>query len=168
MNRHWLTPRLRSWGDRPALIWRDESRSFNQLCDDSDAWLRELEQHGIKPGDTLAICGDYSPKLCALLLAAVLNRNIIVPLTSATSSRWDQLMELAQVQFAVQFESDDSWRVTSSDRRAPVGPALLAYVDGELRAAVGLVDGHAVADPFHPTAELVEILRFQARQEVAA
>ena len=116
MNRHWLTPRLRSWGDRPALIWRDESRSFNQLCDESDAWLRELEQHGVKPGDTLAICGDYSPKLCALLLAAVLNRNIIVPLTSATSSHWDQLMELAQVQFAVQFESDDSWRVISSDR----------------------------------------------------
>lgn len=54
------------------------------------------------------------------------------------------------------------------ERRAPVGPALLAYVDGELRAAVGLEDGRAVADPFHPTAELVEILRFQARQEVAA
>jgi hypothetical protein len=54
------------------------------------------------------------------------------------------------------------------DRRAPAGPALLAYVDGELRAAVGLVDGRAIADPFHPTAELVEILRFQARQEVAA
>jgi hypothetical protein len=54
------------------------------------------------------------------------------------------------------------------DRRAPSGPALLAYVDGELRAAVGLVDGQAIADPFHPTAEIVEILRFQARQEVAA
>jgi hypothetical protein len=54
------------------------------------------------------------------------------------------------------------------DRRAPAGPALLAYVDGELRAAVGLLDGQAIADPFHPTAEIVEILRFQARQEVAA
>jgi hypothetical protein len=54
------------------------------------------------------------------------------------------------------------------DRRAPAGPALLAYVDGELRAAVGLVDGQAIADPFHPTAEIVEILRFQAGQEVAA
>ena len=53
-------------------------------------------------------------------------------------------------------------------RRAPAGPALLAYVDGELRAAVGLVGGQAIADPFHPTAEIVEVLRFQARQEVAA
>jgi hypothetical protein len=54
------------------------------------------------------------------------------------------------------------------DRRALRGPALLAYVGGEPRAAVGLLDGRAVADPFHPTAEIVEILRFQARQEVAA
>jgi hypothetical protein len=61
------------------------------------------------------------------------------------------------------------WRLAAlDDRRAPKGPALLAYVDGELRAALGLEDGQAVADPFHPTAEIVEILRFQARQEVAA
>ena len=66
-------------------------------------------------------------------------------------------------------DSEDVWRLALlDDRRAPVGPALLAYVDGELRAAVGLVDGRAIADPFHRTAELVEILRFQARQEVAA
>jgi hypothetical protein len=66
-------------------------------------------------------------------------------------------------------DSEDVWRLALlDDRRAPAGPALLAYVDGELRAAVGLVDGQAIADPFHPTAELVEILRFQARQEVAA
>src|SRR3981189_2729721 len=111
MNRHWLTPRLRSWGDRPALIWRDESRSFNQLCDDSDTWRRELKQHGVKPGDTLAICGDYSPKLCALLLAALVNRNIIVPLASATAPRWNRLMQLAQVHFAIRFEGHDSWHV---------------------------------------------------------
>ena len=106
----------------------------------ASAWLRELAQHGVKPGDTLAICGDYSPKLCALLLAAVLNRNIIVPLTSATSSRSDQLMKLAQVQFAVQFESDDSWRVTSSDHvvrhpllrelRARHAPGLVLFSSG--------------------------------------
>ena len=66
-------------------------------------------------------------------------------------------------------DSQDVWRLALlDDRRAPAGPALLAYVDGELRAAVGLVDGRAIADPFHPTAELVEMLRFQARQEVAA
>ena len=65
--------------------------------------------------------------------------------------------------------SQELWRLAAlDDSRAPGCPALLAYVGGELRAAVGIVDGRAVADPFHRTAELVEILRFQARKEVAA
>ena len=54
------------------------------------------------------------------------------------------------------------------DRRPPHGPALLAYVGGELRAAVGLLDGQAVADPFHRTADIVDMLRLQARREVLA
>jgi hypothetical protein len=61
------------------------------------------------------------------------------------------------------------WRLAAlDDRRPPHGPALLAYVGGELRAAVGLLDGRAVADPFHPTADIVEMLRLQARLEEAA
>jgi long-chain acyl-CoA synthetase len=116
MSCHWLTERLQSWGDRPALIWNDESWSFTQLRDGCDAWLGQLGRHGVNPGDTLAICGDYSPKLCALLLAALLNRNIIIPLASATAQRWNRLMELAQVQFAVRFDGDDSWHVTNFGR----------------------------------------------------
>ena len=54
------------------------------------------------------------------------------------------------------------------DRRPPHGPALLAYVGGELRAAVGILDGQVVADPFHLTADIVELLRIEARFEEAA
>jgi acyl-CoA synthetase (AMP-forming)/AMP-acid ligase II len=116
MNRHWFTRRLQSWGDRPALVWRGESWPFARLSDGCEAWLSRLQQHRVKPGDTLAICGDYSPSLCALLLAGILNRNIIVPLASATAPRWNRMMELAQVRFAVRFESDDSWHLASFDR----------------------------------------------------
>ena len=135
MSRHWLTERLQSWGDRPALIWSNESWSFTQLCDGCDAWLGRLAQHGVKPGDTLAMCGDYSPKLCALLLAAVLNRNIVVPLASASAPRWNQLMGLAQVQFAVRFDGDDLWHVTGFDRA--VSHPLLRQL--KQRDAPGLV-----------------------------
>lgn len=61
------------------------------------------------------------------------------------------------------------WRLAAlDDRAAPRGPKLLAYEGGELRAAVAIADGRAVADPFHPTAELVDMLRFQARREAVA
>ena len=48
-------------------------------------------------------------------------------------------------------------------REALRGPALIAEVDGVARAALDLVDGSVAADPFVPTAELVELLRLHAR-----
>jgi hypothetical protein len=43
--------------------------------------------------------------------------------------------------------------------RVPRAPLLVAEVDGEIRAALSLDDGAAIADPFHRSLELVEVLR---------
>jgi hypothetical protein len=48
--------------------------------------------------------------------------------------------------------------------RVPAGDLLVAEAEGQLRAAVSLADGATIADPFHPTAELVELLRLRARR----
>lgn len=47
---------------------------------------------------------------------------------------------------------------------APAGPVALAEVDGEIRAALSLWDGSSIADPFFPTADLVELLRDHSRR----
>ena len=49
-------------------------------------------------------------------------------------------------------------------RRAPRGTVLVAEVRGELWAAVSLDDGHAVADPFRPSGELVALMLERGRQ----
>ena len=41
--------------------------------------------------------------------------------------------------------------------KPPAQPVLLAEVDGQLHAALGLSDGTVVADPFHPTADLIDL-----------
>lgn len=46
----------------------------------------------------------------------------------------------------------------------PGGEVLLALVDGEPRAALALPDRGIVADPFRPTAHLVELLRLRRIQ----
>ena len=43
-------------------------------------------------------------------------------------------------------------------------PVLVADIDGRLLAAISLEDGAVIADPFQPTAELVELLRARERQ----
>ena len=46
----------------------------------------------------------------------------------------------------------------------PQLPVIVAEVGGELWAAVSLVDGHLVGDPFRPTGELQFLLIERARQ----
>jgi hypothetical protein len=46
--------------------------------------------------------------------------------------------------------------------RAPHGPVVLAEVDGELRAAYALDERRVIADPFHRTVEVIDILMLRA------
>jgi hypothetical protein len=49
-------------------------------------------------------------------------------------------------------------------RRLADGQLLVAEVAGELRAALPLSGGAAIADPFRPTAPLVSLLQMRAQQ----
>jgi hypothetical protein len=48
--------------------------------------------------------------------------------------------------------------------RAPRGAVLVADVGEETWAALSLDDGHAVSDPFHPSAEALWMLTERGRQ----
>ena len=45
------------------------------------------------------------------------------------------------------------------------GDILVAQLDGAVVAAVSVTDDRAIADPFRPSADTVEILRLRARLE---
>ena len=49
----------------------------------------------------------------------------------------------------------------------PTGEVLLAEMGNELWAAVAVETGAAIADPFRPSADLVELLRFRAGRMTA-
>jgi long-chain acyl-CoA synthetase len=135
MDPDWLTQRLREWGKSPALVWRHVRWSYLQFSQAIDAWLAELTRNGIVRGDVVAICGDYSPNACALLLACVLNGNVIVPLTRSSAQRWERMMQMAEVRHTVQFDAYDQWRLESYQR--PVShPLLRALIE---RGAPGLI-----------------------------
>jgi hypothetical protein len=46
--------------------------------------------------------------------------------------------------------------------RVPKGPLLVAEVDGRVRAALSVDDDSSIADPFHPTGDLVDLLSTHA------
>ncbi len=170
-DRHWLSDRLRGWGQRPALIWHDEAWSYDRLCDAADAWVDELVRREIHPGSTLAICGDYSPSLCALLIAALRNRNIVVPLAAGTARRWDHMMGVAEVEFKAEFADDDSWQIAALSRKiahpllgqlvACGAPGLILFSSGssgESKASV--VDFDKLLEKFRSTRPAYRTLVF--------
>lgn len=57
---------------------------------------------------------------------------------------------------------------TLDSASVPAAPLLLGEIEGELRAALSLEDGTAVADPFFPTLHLVELLRWHASVDARA
>jgi hypothetical protein len=56
-------------------------------------------------------------------------------------------------------------RLAAIDSAAPpTGDVLIAEMGNELWAAVAVETGAAIADPFRPSADLVELLRFRAER----
>lgn len=69
------------------------------------------------------------------------------------------------LRFAAAADADRLRRLAELDSAAPPsGRALVAEIDGRLRAALPLDGGPAISDPFHRGAELVELLRLRALQ----
>jgi len=51
-------------------------------------------------------------------------------------------------------------RLAELDTRTPIaGPALIGEIDGSPAAAISLIDGRVIADPFQKTAVLTQTLR---------
>jgi hypothetical protein len=76
--------------------------------------------------------------------------------------------ETVTIRMAASADAEALRRLAQLDSAPTPGPApmLIAEVAGELRAAVPLYGGTAIADPFHRTVELVALLTERTRQIV--
>jgi hypothetical protein len=64
------------------------------------------------------------------------------------------------IRVATPFDDADLRRLAELDSARPLsGPVIVAQTDGRIDAALSLEDGRAIADPFRPTAGLIEVLR---------
>ena len=56
-------------------------------------------------------------------------------------------------------------RLSEQDSASPPAePRLIAELEGDAVATISLADGRSVADPFRPTAAIVELLRVRCEQ----
>ena len=69
------------------------------------------------------------------------------------------------VRMAVEGDAVELLRLAALDSaQPPAGPTVVAEVDDELVAALPVDGGRAIADPFHRTAAVVQMLELRAGQ----
>lgn len=69
------------------------------------------------------------------------------------------------IRWAEPSDLDALERVAALDsKKLPAGPLLVAAVDGEIWAAMSVLDDVSVADPFVPSGDLVGLLQTRASQ----
>ncbi len=111
MSSDWLRERMAGFGERPAIVWRGEAFSYDDLLRRWEEWNGRLSERGIASGQVVALEGDYSPSACALLLALIGRRVVVVPLTEAAAAHREEFLDVAQVRFVVSFEEAGGWRI---------------------------------------------------------
>jgi acyl-coenzyme A synthetase/AMP-(fatty) acid ligase len=100
---------MAQWKERTAIVWRNQTFTYGQLLESTAFWQDWLKDEGINSGEVVGLEGDYSLNTCALLIALISQKNIIVPLTSATGSHKNEFLDIAEVKTVIKFDNSDQY-----------------------------------------------------------
>ena len=127
----WLLERMEERSDVPAIVWHDASYTYNWLLCRVRSWLERLNAQDVCPGQVVAISGDFSPNVTALLLALIERQAIVVPLSSAAEKEKAWFLDIAEVQTIIEFGDDDRWNIQrrGASVQNPLTRALLKRHD---------------------------------------
>jgi acyl-CoA synthetase (AMP-forming)/AMP-acid ligase II len=124
-----LLNRLAEFRDRTFMIWRGQACSYTELLERIEAWKNMLASAGVRPGECVAFCGDFSFGAASLLLALAANGNIAIPLTREVLSAREQQQRSRFASWLIEFDAEDAWQLR------PLGAEPSHPLLQELRAA---------------------------------
>ena len=163
MTPEWLFERLGEFRSQTAFIWRGERFSYAWLLERAEAFAVRLEEVSAMPGAAFALEGDYSPEVCACLLAAIDRRAVVVPLTVASAASRDRFLQIAEVESIVRFSA--SGPPVFGKREADVRNPLLAQLRAAGEPGLVLFSSGSTGEPkaaLHSFPRLLE--KFRARR----
>lgn len=108
MHIDFLIDRFRAAGQAPAIVWRDREYSYAWLVGAVDDALRMLERKQVPVGCVAALEADFSPQSVALLLALAQRSAVLVPLTSSVEDKKPEFRALAEVEYRLWINDDDT------------------------------------------------------------
>jgi acyl-coenzyme A synthetase/AMP-(fatty) acid ligase len=110
----WLLDRFRRHHDEEAVVWHDRTSRYDDLLARVDVAGGFLAEAGVRPGEPILLDADFSPGSIAMLIAAIANRNIVVPAAShVVNLDRDERARIAQARFGVSVTAADEYQMRS-------------------------------------------------------
>jgi acyl-CoA synthetase (AMP-forming)/AMP-acid ligase II len=127
---------FKSFGSRRCLVTSDLTESYEAFVGRIGDWEAELAKLECRSGQVLAVRGDYSCDVCALLLALTAVGVTVVPLSPSSAAKNPEYLDIAQVEGVFTLAPDAPW---SFERRSVLSERhdLLEQLSGE--GAPGLI-----------------------------
>ncbi|AGB83995.1 acyl-CoA synthetase (AMP-forming)/AMP-acid ligase II [Serratia sp. FGI94] len=116
MNKHWLITRCHDLNDKLALIYNDKDFKYSDIYNTMGLSLSFLNENNIEPGSIVSLEGDFTLYSCAMLLALINNKNIIVPIGDVPDKRKDGYILTAQVKYRIKTQND-SYRLETTGQK---------------------------------------------------
>ena len=159
----WLYRVFDSAHDRDFIIWRERRYSYGWLREHIQAWKSKLAAANLVRGTVVAIEGDYSPEVIALLLALIDSGCVMAPLAGSSAPQREEFKSIAEVQAAICFLEGDRFEIVQYDRAVenPLTQKLIAMDDAGLVLFSSGSTGKSKA-ALHNFASLLE--KFQVRR----
>jgi len=128
MSIQWLFERMQQWATDPFLFWQGRATTYGELLAHVAHWRNYLDEQNVAPGAVVSLNGDYTPTACALLLALIERKAIIVPLTKAAEVHRDEFLAISEVEYVISLDYQDEWSVQRREV-APSNPLTLKLRD---------------------------------------
>ncbi|MDA8231325.1 MAG: fatty acid--CoA ligase family protein [Magnetospirillum sp.] len=93
--------RLGNFRQSPGIVFHGAGISYSEILSAIDLWTEFLVGNAVPQGAVVAAEGIYSPANCALLIALMRNRNIIVPLPPGPDAKRAEFLDVAEVEYVV-------------------------------------------------------------------
>jgi acyl-coenzyme A synthetase/AMP-(fatty) acid ligase len=127
-----LVSGLGGFAEREAIVFDGTATSYSALAALVGGWVGALERLGVPAGGPVAVCGDFAPEPCALLLALLATGRVAVPFSDGADEA-----RLAHAQAGLVFTFAGNRLVET--RRGPGSEPHALYQTLQARGAPGLV-----------------------------
>lgn len=109
---------IKSHGHADAMVWRNQTISFDDLFTRVDAFEKLFADSGVRSGAVVSIEGEFSPASVAALIALIKLQAIALPLTSSVASKKGEYHCVAQTEWILKLDNDDQETLLSTGQAA--------------------------------------------------